>query len=176
GGLPGRGHVPVFRRHRHHRLYGELHPRGAGLRIWRAASGRKEGAGMARGPGLSVAIAEKTFPSGSVPLFSGLRPDVAPGSTEAVLGPSDVGKSTLVRLVAGIDTDLSGRIVVDGRDAALAPAPGFVFQDPRLLPWLTVGGNLRLADPALGAEAVNRLLASVGLAGRQDDFPHRLSG
>lgn len=131
---------------------------------------------MARGPGLSVAIAEKTFPSGSVPLFSGLRLDIAPGSTVAVLGPSGVGKSTLLRLVAGIDTDFSGRIVVDGRDAALAPAPGFVFQDPRLLPWLTIGGNLRLADPALGAEAADRLLASVGLAGRQDDFPHRLSG
>jgi len=131
---------------------------------------------MAHGPGLSIAIAGKRFAADAAPLFAGFRLEVAPGSVVALLGPSGVGKSTLLRLVAGIDTAFDGRIAIDGADAAAAPAPGFVFQDPRLLPWLTVADNLRAAAPSLGREAVEEALARVGLAGQGDAFPQQLSG
>jgi ABC-type nitrate/sulfonate/bicarbonate transport system ATPase subunit len=131
---------------------------------------------MARGPGLSLHIAEKRFAGSAEPLFRDLRFDVAPGSVVAVLGPSGVGKSTLLRLVAGIDRAFSGAITVDGRPAREAPPPGFVFQDARLLPWLTAAGNLRLAAPDLDEAQAELLLGQVGLSGVAGLYPRQLSG
>jgi len=102
--------------------------------------------------------------------------DVAPSSVVALVGPSGVGKSTLLRLVAGVDRDYEGRIVIDGTDAASAPPPGFVFQDPRLLPWLTAEDNLRAVRADLSREAARTLLARVGLAAYATSYPHQLSG
>lgn len=131
---------------------------------------------MARGPRLIIDIASKTFPGAAAPIFSGFRLAIEPGSSVALLGPSGVGKSTLLRLIAGIDRDFSGSITLDGIAAEKASAPGFVFQDPRLLPWLTVGGNLLLARPDAHMDDIGALLARVGLAGRAAEFPHQLSG
>jgi NitT/TauT family transport system ATP-binding protein/sulfonate transport system ATP-binding protein len=131
---------------------------------------------MARGPGLSLHIGEKRFTGSAAPLFSELRLDVAPGSVVAILGASGVGKSTLLRLVAGIDREFSGAITIDGRPAEEAPPPGFVFQDARLLPWLTAAGNLRLAAPGLDGAETQRLLEQVGLLGAAELYPRQLSG
>ena len=131
---------------------------------------------MAQGPGLSLDITEKRFPGADTPLFAGLRLDIAPGSVIALHGPSGVGKSTLLRLMAGIDRDFSGTIAIDGLAPAQAPPPGFVFQDPRLLPWLTARDNIRAADPALSPAAADAALARVGLAGQAALYPHALSG
>jgi ABC-type nitrate/sulfonate/bicarbonate transport system ATPase subunit len=130
---------------------------------------------MAPGPGLTIAIAEKRFP-GTPPLFADFRLDIAPGSVIALSGPSGIGKSTLLRLIAGIDRDFTGSIAVDGIPAHQAPPPGFVFQDPRLLPWLTTRGNIRAAAPAMTSAAVDALLARVGLAEHATTWPHALSG
>lgn len=127
-------------------------------------------------PGLNISIDAKRFAPNLDPVLADFRLDVAPGEVVALLGPSGVGKSTLLRLAAGIDTDFVGQIAVGGIRADAAPAPGFVFQDPRLLPWMTVADNIGLADPSIAPELVQDLLARVGLSGHSGDFPHQLSG
>lgn len=131
---------------------------------------------MATGPELTIAIDAKRFPGADMSLFENLRLTVAPSSVVALVGPSGIGKSSLLRMVAGIDTAYSGVIAVDGRPVHAAATPGFVFQDPRLLPWLTALDNVRAAAPACTVEAAAAGLAQVGLAGSEALYPHQLSG
>lgn len=93
---------------------------------------------------------------------------VEPGETVALLGPSGIGKSTLLRIVANLDPDFEGSV---RRPEAI----GMVFQEPTLLPWRTATDNLTLVDPALSAAAAGALLSRVGLAGREAAFPGQLS-
>lgn len=131
---------------------------------------------MARGPVLNISIAQKRFAGAAQPLLRDFQLTLAPGSVTALLGPSGIGKSTLLRLIAGIDTDYDGTIHIDGIDAANAARPGFVFQDPRLLPWLTAIDNIHLADDGMASEHAAALLARVGLSGWGQAFPAQLSG
>jgi NitT/TauT family transport system ATP-binding protein/sulfonate transport system ATP-binding protein len=131
---------------------------------------------MATGPGLSIQIAEKRLPGVETPLYEGFRLDIAPSEVVALVGPSGVGKSTLLRMIAGIDPVYSGAITVEGIPAAAAPPPGFVFQDPRLLPWLTSIGNIRAVNPACTEAQAREALLRVGLADAGELYPHQLSG
>ncbi len=131
---------------------------------------------MARGPQLSIDLRAKRFDTAHAPLFSDFALEVAPSSVVALVGPSGVGKSTLLRLVAGIDSAYEGRIAIDGVAAAEAPPAGFVFQDARLLPWLSASENIRAVRAATTAEAADAMLGRVGLAGSEASFPHQLSG
>ena len=124
---------------------------------------------------LSIAIREKRFGDGPA-LFEDFKLDVAAGSVVALLGPSGVGKSSLVRMVAGIDSAFEGTILIDGVPAADAPPPGLVFQDPRLLPWLSAIDNVRASDAKMSRATALAALERVGLAERGEAFPHQLSG
>ena len=128
------------------------------------------------GPELTLAIAEKRFDAAGPPLFRDFRLRVAPSSVVALVGASGVGKSTLLRLVGGIDRDFSGSIEIGGVPAAAAPAAGYLFQDPRLLPWLSALDNVCAAGTGTGRAGAAELLRTVGLAGREQAFPHQLSG
>ncbi|WP_306205834.1 ABC transporter ATP-binding protein [Actinoplanes sp. RD1] len=96
---------------------------------------------------------------------------VPPGEFLVLVGASGCGKSTLLRLIAGFEQPTHGTI----RTAGEAPVPGrgagLVFQQPRLFPWRTVGGNVALALKYAGlpTDRVGELLASVGL----HDVAHR---
>jgi sulfonate transport system ATP-binding protein len=113
----------------------------------------------------------------------GLDLRVAPGEFVAIVGASGCGKSTLLRVVVGLDTDFSGEALLDGRPIA---GPGLeravVFQEHRLLPWLTAAENVDLALSALGlgkAERRERVAAElerVGLAAFAGAYPRQLSG
>lgn len=131
---------------------------------------------MADGARIVVNIKRKTFGGATEPLFSDLQLVAEPSQIVGLIGPSGVGKSTLLRLVAGIDTDFDGEILIDGMAPPSAPIPGFVFQDPRLLPWLSAADNVRVVGDRVSPEDAQRLLAEVGLAGRESALPHELSG
>src|SRR4051794_2403604 len=84
----------------------------------------------------------KTYPNG-VRALDGVSVSVGPGEGVAVVGGSGCGKSTLLRAISGLDTPSQGRVILDG-EVITAPQEkiGIIFQEPRLLPWLTVAGNV----------------------------------
>lgn len=111
------------------------------------------------------------------------------GEYVAVMGESGVGKSTLLNLIAGLDTPDSGEIMINGvaissldDDAATKLRReqfGFIFQAFHVLPHLTLAQNIALPLLLNGSEAAERvaqMLEQVGLQGRGDDFPRQLSG
>jgi NitT/TauT family transport system ATP-binding protein len=100
-----------------------------------------------------------------------------------ILGPSGCGKSTLLRIVAGLETTSSGRVLLDGQPVDSPGADrGMVFQSYTLFPWLTVAQNIRFGLRERGmAEAAQKersdyFLAKVGLRGFENHFPKQLSG
>lgn len=109
--------------------------------------------------------------------------NVRPGEFVSVVGSSGCGKTTLLRLVVGLDTDYEGDILLDGeRIVGTNLKRGMVFQDPRLLPWLTLTQNVALAleNVAWSAQekrrAVHEHIELVGLTGFENAYPHQLSG
>jgi ABC-type nitrate/sulfonate/bicarbonate transport system ATPase subunit len=131
---------------------------------------------MANGPPLNIDVAEKRFPGSPVPLLQHFHLTIPPSQIVALVGPSGVGKSSLLRMIAGIDSDYAGTITIDGRAATAAPPAGFVFQDSRLLPWLTALDNVRAVREDTTEAHARDLLARVGLAGSEDAYPGQLSG
>lgn len=123
---------------------------------------------------------DKIYPNG-VHALEGVSLTVAPGEIVAVVGGSGCGKSTMLRAIAGLDTPSRGRVVLDGMTVT-APHEkiGIIFQEPRLLPWLTVAGNVAFGIEDLPRQqrdaAVATALARVGLADKINAWPRELSG
>ncbi len=81
----------------------------------------------------------------ALPSLAGIDLSVAKGEFVSIVGPSGCGKSTLLKLIAGLRTATSGRLTVDGAEPGRSQCKAaFVFQEPNLLPWRTVAGNVRL--------------------------------
>src|SRR5689334_96134 len=122
----------------------------------------------------------KTYPNG-VHALERFSAEIRLGEIVAIIGGSGCGKSTLLRAVAGLDRASSGTVTLD-REAILKPHRkiGIIFQEPRLLPWLTVAQNIAfgLSDLSAGErrERVARALAKVGLADKAGAWPRELSG
>jgi sulfonate transport system ATP-binding protein len=119
------------------------------------------------GPVVSARGLTRRF--GGLTVLDGIDLDLAPGEFVSILGRSGTGKSTLLRLLAGIDT------APDAGTVSRAAAPGVMFQDARLLPWLRAGENVTLAGADPGTVAT--LFAQVGLDRRLlRAWPRTLSG
>ena len=100
-----------------------------------------------------------------------------------ILGPGQSGKSTLLRIIAGLETPTTGKVLLDGREVS-GPGPdrGLVFQSYMLFPWKTVLGNVEIGPKLRGVpkeerrEIANRYINLVGLQGFEKHYPHQLSG
>lgn len=116
---------------------------------------------------------------------------IAPGDFVALVGPSGCGKSTILKLVTGLIPASTGFVFVAGREVGAEPMRvGMAFQNPTLLPWLTIRDNvmlpLKIVPPFRAQyrskrktefrDRADALLAQVGLSGFGDRFPWQLSG
>jgi sulfonate transport system ATP-binding protein len=122
----------------------------------------------------------KTYPNG-VHALERFSAEILEGEIVAIIGGSGCGKSTLLRAIAGLDRATAGSVVLDDTPIS-APHEkiGIIFQEPRLLPWLSVADNIGfgLGDrPRQERERrVASALARVGLADKANAWPRELSG
>eukprot|EP00119_Amphimedon_queenslandica_P006516 XP_011407492.1 PREDICTED: uncharacterized protein LOC105314811 [Amphimedon queenslandica] len=171
-------------------------------------SSRSEGsADTASGSAIRLAIDRKRFRDPPTLALEGIEFVVDPGEFVAIVGPSGAGKSTLLNIVGGLDRDFEGRLDIETPVSPPGDTPrsskgkdskgeslrgesskreaskgqeriGYVFQSPRLMPWLDALGNVQLVRPQGEAdtEGASALLRETGLEGFEDALPAKLSG
>lgn len=142
---------------------------------------------------IELSLAAVTFGRGdkAVPALSPTSLRIADGDFVALVGPSGCGKSTILKLVGGLVVPTSGVVVVGGREvAAKALRIGMAFQNPTMLPWMTIEKNimlpLKIVEPFRSQyrakkktefrDRAHALLEQVGLRGFAQHFPWQLSG
>jgi NitT/TauT family transport system ATP-binding protein len=121
-----------------------------------------------------------------IPVLDGITFQAGEGEFVCLLGPNGCGKTTLLRIIGGLEAPTSGEVRLDGRPVAFGgPSElrvGVVFQEDRLLPWKTVEENVALVLRPLGGtprsrrETARRYLRFVGLQGFEAYYPNRVSG
>ena len=122
----------------------------------------------------------KRYPNGHLAL-TGIELTIEPGEIVGIVGGSGCGKSTLLRLAAGLETPTEGQVSLDGHPVASPhPGIGLVFQEPRLMPWLTIRENvafgIRHLPKAERRARIDEALGRVGLVEFADHWPRELSG
>lgn len=130
---------------------------------------------------LDIQIREKRFQSRNILVLNNLRFEVASGDFISIVGPSGAGKTTILNIVGGLDREITGRILIDGKPLTEGDKRvryGYMFQEPRLLPWLTVNQNIELviADKPDKQQRAQRLLKVMDLADTGSAYPLELSG
>jgi sulfonate transport system ATP-binding protein len=134
--------------------------------------------------GRTFAPATGRAPAGAAPhvVLRDVSISVRPGEVLAILGTSGCGKSTLLRIAAGLDAPTSGTVRIGETPVrGIDPRCALAFQEPRLLPWRTLAGNIALGLPRSTSRSgaritVARLLSLVGLAAFADHRPGEVSG
>lgn len=144
-------------------------------------------------PVLQIENLNKTFTLGKreINALSNLNLTVNSGEFVAIMGPSGSGKTTLLNIIGAIDKPTSGQVLLDGIDVAKMPENqlykvrrdkmGFVFQTFNLLPYLNARENVELpmegkiSSKSERKKRASQLLATVGLSGRENHRPQRLS-
>ena len=128
-----------------------------------------------------------------IPVIAGVSFRAGGGDFVCLLGPNGCGKTTLLRIIGGLEAPTRGSVRLGGEPVVGSDRHGrtgargrvrvgFVFQEDRLLPWMTVRDNVELVltPRGLGArerrEVANRYLSLVGLAGFEEYYPGRVSG
>lgn len=113
-------------------------------------------------------------------VLNGISFDVEEGTLTTIVGPSGSGKSTLLNVLAGLESYSAGSVQVRSSEATGADL-GYVFQSPRLLPWLSITDNVMFVRPHNVNETTHRqrtqhYLDMVGLQGVGHKYPYQLSG
>jgi ABC-type nitrate/sulfonate/bicarbonate transport system ATPase subunit len=122
---------------------------------------------------IDVKIAQKIFRSAAGEtreIFRDFALRIAAGEVHALVGASGCGKTSLLRLIVGLDRDYRGTITLPVQTRV-----GMVFQEPRLLPWRSVYDNLRLAAPTAHADDLVKLASDLGLGEHLAHYPGELS-
>ena len=133
---------------------------------------------MSSGHIVQIEGVSKIFESGTEALKD-VTVSIVAKSFTSLVGPSGCGKSTLLKLIAGLISPSSGTIATSFSDRG---SIGYVFQDPTLMPWASVGGNVAMPLDLIGLEKaqkierVNEALALVGLEDFAEAYPRALSG
>jgi len=122
---------------------------------------------------LDVHIKHKSYQAasgGRLHVLGEISIALANGELAALVGPSGCGKTTLLRIIAGLDRDFEGKVLLPTHGRL-----GIVFQEPRLLPWRSVEDNVRLAAPQASETALSALFATLGLTEHRRHYPGELS-
>ncbi|MND88470.1 Aliphatic sulfonates import ATP-binding protein SsuB [compost metagenome] len=134
---------------------------------------------------LTIHNVNKHFPQENKPLtvLNQIDLEIQQGEFISIVGSSGCGKSTLLRLIAGLDREYEGEIRLNGQPVQGPDLKrGLIFQEHRLLPWLTVNENVGLAleetalSPAEKKKLIQDHIELVGLKGFEKSYPHQLSG
>ncbi|KYC39534.1 aliphatic sulfonate ABC transporter ATP-binding protein [Scytonema hofmannii PCC 7110] len=133
-----------------------------------------------RGMHLRLEGLKKSF--GIKTVLQGINLDILPGEFVAIVGRSGCGKSTMLRLIAGLDLPSAGGIFLNGQQShRISPDVRMMFQDARLLPWQRVLANVELGllgsnSKVYARQTALQVLDAVGLQDRADEWPAVLSG
>jgi NitT/TauT family transport system ATP-binding protein len=132
---------------------------------------------------LNVAIKNKCYANNQQAVLAQLDFTVKPGEFVAIVGPSGCGKSTLLNMISGLENCSGQHISYNENTSQVGVASnkalhqlGYIFQQPRLMPWLTVRENIELILQPDQFDKIDDLLAQVGLANEGEYFPSQLSG
>ena len=116
----------------------------------------------------------------SVTALDNINLEIKEGDFVSIIGGSGCGKSTLLRIIGGLENDYEGEVLVNGNSVhSPSREKGFIFQDHRLLPWLTVKENIRFSLPDSqknNDSLIRENLEIVGLADFENAYPRELSG
>ncbi|MFI3154580.1 MAG: ATP-binding cassette domain-containing protein [Methylococcaceae bacterium] len=123
---------------------------------------------------IQINIKNKTYPTAASPNIVNLRLSLNSEEFICLVGPSGCGKTTLLNIIVGLDNDYDGEILVGQQHTH--PKIGYIFQNPRLLPWRTVRENIELVlDGRQSPDVIDELLEVMQLTQAQHVYPERLS-
>ncbi|WP_340121008.1 ABC transporter ATP-binding protein [Methylobacter svalbardensis] len=123
---------------------------------------------------IQIQIDNKTYQAAADPSIVDLKLSLTSEEFICLVGPSGCGKTTLLNIIAGLDNDYEGDILVGQQHTS--PKIGYVFQNPRLLPWRTVRENIELAvDKHQAPDVIDVMLEAMQLTAAQHSYPEHLS-
>ena len=135
--------------------------------------------------GIKIKNLSKTFMlrNREIPVFEGIDLNIEKESFTTIVGKSGCGKTTLLRILCGLEEKTSGEVsyIENGSISGKNPKISIVFQEPRLMPWLTVKQNMAFSlecekDKIKAEKIVNKYLKILDLEEFQDAYPSQISG
>lgn len=121
---------------------------------------------------LQVQINHFTYSNANETIIADVGLTIQPNEFVCIVGPSGCGKTTLLNAVAGLVDNHNVQL----RFAEPCPIIGYIFQEPRLMPWLTLYENIALVMPDPNPEKIALILDAVGLTSHANSYPNQLSG